>query len=1801
MAQVPDEAKELRLVNNVELKIALADTDAQLQKLLNLYLAPLLMKLGSPHSSVRNKVIAVCSHVNTRIKPSNLRLPVPALLEQFKDPAVGGTYPLIRNFDLMYITTGIDRMPVSERLELLPTLVRDISKHGNDHHQGTLFNVLLRLQQHFVPPPRGSEEDTALRENLFRDGVQDAEWLAGWFVKLMLLNLNIFSQEDKSCPGLSAADIEFLTLGKKETFIPTSMLAEAKVAALKFLASGAFMDREQYLAALIASTDTNSAVADPADDIFKRSIATVSLEDEGVVGELYTLLLGRPGIPPAKLTLQTKIIGLLSKSRKATEEVRKGEIEAILTLGLETTYPRLRQAVFSFMTWVSRMADDGLTNTLAPGVVEKLRYWLLSDPTASDEVRGYAYETLALLASRCIYILLEPELDIIRFLFRQLKDDKGGVAVSIEGALGVVLTKIAREKLDQPVKAALETMLLDVIVQENRGVGQAVKWAGRLLGFGSVVGRWVGALSVEMGGTTAEEGAKAIHPYYYRLVNPEASIQAIKNVESQMDVDVLPAEDKFAFPQFAPLVLYFFSVNHILPASFAGNLIAERLPPKSFAAALAFAKRIAIWEALGPQQLDIKIDEDWDRNVDTVIGMDELARSRVETFFEQQEPSVLATLLDVAWEGMIYDGEGVDQIRNIWNDLAALVPPSVLERYTGNVSVVWKLLNAPKAETRRVVAYAVGLLGSFPNVADPTLSRLVDDLVAGIEENKSGAFLGFGFLLSRLKMRGRLDSVNPDLVRKGIEMIATTLAESRDAALVETAIEAIRESAVFNVVDESMIDVEKVQKSLLEKAKRGHEKSVQTLGYLSFLYPEESPQAENIIVELIKLGESGGVEMSFVAGEALANASAGWGSSAVRRGRSVAGVQRTVVRRTGVKKLLSQFLKRANEAGGGGKRRTTVVGLLSVVEFCNEDEAVKERLSDAQQAFRAFLTDRDDFIQETAARGLTAVYSLSDEDTQRDLVRSLVSSFTGETKQKIQVSRDTQLFEPGQLPTGDGSSVGSYGDIMSLAAELGDPSLVYKFMTLARHNSTWASRAAFGRFGLGKILSNSAEVRDNEKLWPVLYRYRFDPSTGVRQSMGSIWQALGGCSETVERWWEAILQECLKGAVRGSEWRVREASISAMTDLLGGRKVSQYKPYLQDIWAIAFKVLDDVKESVRIAAMKLCKVLTAGMVRAVEGDTGPKENMEILSILMEFLMGRQGLEAEAKDVQLFALSTLLQVVKSAGEKLRPWIPELVQKMLVLLADVEPEAVNYLIMNADKYGTTGEDIDRMRLNSIRSSPIMSTIEDILDNLDAPTIAKLIPSLTKAIRTSLSLPSKIGCSRVVVSLVMRHPTLFRPYADDIGKSLLGAVKDRSEVVSLSYAVAAGYACRLATDKGILQTVDWCKKNYWAGEERERRASGAVLGAVYKHATDRANALAVDILPFIFIAKGDTDESVSEEFSKTWTENTGGSGAIKLYLKEIVQISTENLTSARWSTRQTCAFALAAAVISMSRDITEAQIQVLWPALISATSGKSWDGKEKVLEAFVSLAVDAKQYLQSDEVRMKEIELVVLREAMRNNVAYRGPAIKCLGMFADGFENLDLFGKVYEIVESAIAPFDEDEMDVDGEDGKSAKQLQQGVIVKGLKASSQAFRPSVNSNEEAGIQQISQLLDIFDKHIVGANLELKTCSIESITLVVERLVASNLKLENDAWTNILRRIWLRILDHSNDRGFENGRTKAAAALGIFLDCLTRHKTVINSPECRDLVEMIRKGIGQTVKDEKSAMVLRVLDPIAARLLQV
>jgi proteasome component ECM29 len=518
--------------------------------------------------------------------------------------------------------------------------------------------------------------------------------------------------------------------------------------------------------------------------------------------------------------------------------------------------------------------------------------------------------------------------------------------------------------------------------------------------------------------------------------------------------------------------------------------------------------------------------------------------------------------------------------------------------------------------------------------------------------------------------------------------------------------------------------------------------------------------------------------------------------------------------------------------------------------------------------------------------------------------------------------------------------------------------LVYRFMSLAANNAIWSSRAAFGRFGLSSVFSDSSVdgyLAENPKMYPKLYRYRFDPNPNVQRSMNDIWNALvKDSSATIEKHFDAIMDDLLENILT-KEWRVRQASCAAIADLVQGRQFSTYEKYLSQIWTLCFKVLDDIKESVRAAAASLARVLTGILVRSLEaGNSSAKSANGMLKNVLPFLLSTSGLESSAESVRLFSLQTLLEIVKKASSNiLRPFIPELVERMLGLLSALEPEVVNYLHLNASKYNLTEEKIDNIRLNGIRSSPMMDAVERCLDLLDDESMGKTVVALKNAMKTSIGLPSRVGCSRVLVSLSTRHRQLFLPYADEFLKLIEKYTLDRNETVAASYAVSAGYVARLASDEQILKVSDFAKKLYQTSDdERHRAVAVDIINAISKHATDRFSNLAVELLPFVFIAKHDNQEDVAELCEKTWSDNVGGSRAVSLYLKEITTLAFTMLDSPRWNLKHTAARAIADATDALASGldgIPKDQADVIWPVLKKALDGKTWDGKEVVVKAF------------------------------------------------------------------------------------------------------------------------------------------------------------------------------------------------------------------------------------------------------------
>lgn len=948
-----------------------------------------------------------------------------------------------------------------------------------------------------------------------------------------------------------------------------------------------------------------------------------------------------------------------------------------------------------------------------------------------------------------------------------------------------------------------------------------------------------------------------------------------------------------------------------------------------------------------------------------------------------------------------------------------------------------------------------------------------------------GSVLATAYFLSRSVSRRNIPSDFEGKRSKFVITILEILQHSSDKMLLDGVFVAISELALFGVVTPETIpepyNIRKIVQISIEKAEKGDEKAIAALGHLALQCKEESNDKailSYIITHLYGLHDVRQPEVQFAVGAALSCAATGWQSKSLISAMDTQGhVPVSPARSSTLSSMLDEILSKC-KTSKPALRQASVIWLLCLVKYCAHMQEIQCRLRECQVAFKGFLADRDSLNQESASRGLALVYDKGNESLKDDLIRDLVSSFTGNNglAGKGNVSEDTELFDPGALPTGEGS-VTTYKDIMSLAAEVQDPSLVYRFMSLASNNAIWSERAAFGKFGLSNILSDASTdgyLTKNPKIYPALFRYRFDPNTNVRNSMNDIWAAIvKEPAKTIDLHFDSILNDLLKN-ILGKEWRARQASCAAIADLVQGRTFEKYEKYLAKIWELTFKVCDDIKESVRDAAMSLARVLTGVLTRGLEAGESSPSAEKMLKQVLPFLLSPSGLESGAPEVQDFSRKTLLKIIKSGnGKTLRPFVPDLVGRLLTLLSSIEPEMINYVHLNAEQYGLTAQELDDARLKHIRGSSMLEAIERCLDFLDETSMPQLQQSLEDAIKTVVGLPSKVGCSRVLVSLSTRHNFIFKPHADHFLALAIRQVFDRNDTISSSYAAACGYLVRLCSNEAILKLVNTCRKLYFDSEDdRHRVISGDVIYSMSKHATDRFNSLAGDILPFVFIAKHDVSDRAKTLFEDTWSENVGGSRAVLLNLEEIIDLASQHLNSARWSIKHTSAFAVADVVTSSGKAIGDANARMLWPALEKALSGKTWEGKEIILEALIQLAKNS-TFWTTDQKVGEHFERIILRESKRNNTIFRQHALDCLGDFVELRDTVDMFPQVLAVVEPIIEEIlsDSDEMDVDSKSGGPSSKTVKEVT---LANASTALLNSINPRKRSGKELVSSLTE-------------------------------------------------------------------------------------------------------------------------------
>jgi len=1120
-------------------------------------------------------------------------------------------------------------------------------------------------------------------------------------------------------------------------------------------------------------------------------------------------------------------------------------------IGREAT--KLRSAVFSYVNFVARYGGQETLHAIAPRVVSRLRDFIENQgwPKVGGNEdlvsRGYAYEVIGLLAKAGPReLLVESEganFDLLRYLFSSLAQDTSGSAiiVSIEEALSTVLSATANLDLNKSEQSVLENLFIEEMelssdLEANKRLRSTryvtVRFANRCLPFSSVKARWVDILGIGARGERMElreEAERGLSPYWYSMLNGSSAISGGEPV---------------AFPEFNSVVEEFFTGRTIDSDEEAMAVArnANKLRKHCFAHMTAFARRILFNEALTSAGNPPNMDHEWERRLDAAAESDEKARQAIKAHMVsvgEKQPQALAILECALFEGVAADPSApqdhlVEFLSLASNDLVRKLAPAVDQLMP---SILSNHHNA-----RMAAAHAYAIIATHPAANNTDVHSQVTQLLGkaqgwevavGAQANQvHGALVTLGFFFGRTCYRSPTDFKENDLYEKFLPLLMQVVSSAKDALIKEASFIALGQLCMFGAFAPETESVKQAIDKIYEVAKTGNEQATLCLGQMSMVLDEDSKGEESndltyVIEQLHKLHEVRQAEVHFGVGEAFSYVASGWKSSALAAKLDIEGPMPNGPKRSmTLAKLADRFIADCAQTKPSLKK-AAAMWLLCLVQFCGEEQEIQSRLGPIQVAFKRCLTDRDELVQETASRGLGLVYEKGDRSLKDDLVRDLVSSFSSDKPTGLAgtVSADTQLFEPGALPTGDGS-VSTYKDIMSLASEVGDSSLVYRFMSMASSNAIWSSRAAFGRFGLSNVLSDSSVdgyLADNPKLYPKLFRYRFDPNQGVQRSMNDIWNALvKDSSATIDKHFDAIIEDLLT-SILGKEWRTRQASCAAIADLVQGRPMEKYEPYLERIWNSCFKVLDDIKDSVRKAAASLARTLTGILTRALEADhSSTKTAASMLKHVLPFLLSPSGMESSAQEVQTFAVRTLLEIVKkSNGKTLRPFIPELVERLIGLLSSLEPEAVNYIHLNASKYNLTEQKIDDMRLSSVRSSPIMEAVERCLDLVDDETMQELQPRLANAMKSAVGLPSKVGSSRILVSLSTRRMAIFKPVADDFLKLIEKLVLDRNETVASSYAAAAGYVARHASDKQLLRMVAFAKGLYFDSEhDRERR---------------------------------------------------------------------------------------------------------------------------------------------------------------------------------------------------------------------------------------------------------------------------------------------------------------------------------------------------------------------------------------------
>lgn len=1769
-APTPPESKELDLIEKVDLRLALADTPEKFEKNLQIFLPPLLLKLASPYHSARTNVFNSLKNILSRLSSlTSVKPPVAALIQQAitvettlancHDPALLNN---VRLYSLLLASKGVDRLQShEEKKELLPIIMNNISS-APASTAARLFHILCKVLLTWKAPSKGTPEEQATIEYLHLDNENDLQYLLEHFTKFFLLvparpdpTTNVIPR-GYTCPGLSSDDVAFFTYSAGISFTKDQLI-QFKNAIFNFVCHG-FVSNDQVLIKFLSVVSTDSSsLSDKAVQFLKR--LQTPYEDEIFITYLISLYTGdkTKGIPPVKSNLQEKILTILNNSIFATSDPKS--VSLICSIGLHSSEVKLRSLCLNFIRHVVKYNYNSIlpqsggepSSDFQTNIAALIRNNLHSEgwpklqlgsstPAFATTIqqRSLQYETLGDILRK--YGDLLKDLSYIEFLFDSLKGDLTEFNPSIQEALLAVTGHLS--KLPSQSKAKLKELLRkhlctdseleyqdDSISEKDRKSIKdkimsirfvSIKFANSCYEFDDAEARLFNLWGTSRNNRfdIIEEATKGLQPYWFRVYRSSTNIDSEHLLPTKQVLESTLSETKLpSFKSFIELLLQDIGKNQQIP---------EAAIHSSFGAATRFAKQCLISEAIFGKTTTVVQDEDWSLRIDKALDIDKdvifavsnLCSTISENWYIDFLKTLCTEFLQIPDSA---DSSLVSRYKDVVFGKVALIllrysTDQVLAKLQEKIPALIKFLEGVQVTNDtelEICGNILGIICSSIESENSSISLILATLnTEGDSTIPLPALYASSYILPRFYLTGKMNLISSKQVENLVDGIISHLSEtSHKTVILKLFSQVLKFGLLLHLSKEKR---KSIINRIIEEYKdkiTNDELMVEMWGYLS-LYGNEFELRESFYSAIFESHVAKQVEYLFTSGEALSVLAGGWDSSFLMKQIDIIGVSVSDLQKKFNNDNIEYVLKGVLEACNSTKpalKRASCIWLLSLTEYLRDSKTIQNFSKDIHFKFMRFLASNDEFIQDSAARGLSLVYNLGNEDLKEEMVKGLLKSFTSSTENLTSgsVSGETQVFEPGTMDTGDGS-ITTYKDIMNLATEVGDPSLVYKFMTLVKSSSLWTSRKGVA-FGLSAIMSKSSlekllleDKKTAKKLIPVLYRYRHDPYSVVSRSMNDIWNSLISDSSTViSLYFDDILEETL-ASMGNKEWRVREGGVTALLQLIQTQPFEKFSAKILDLWTMGFRIMDDIKESVREVGTKFMNVLAKLLARSIDSSKGTskEKTAATLNIILPFLLGTKGLESDAEDVRKFSLTTLLDLVKNTGDSLKSFAPQMVYNLSILFSSVEPQVINFLALNSKNYNLDSNVIDSHRRNAVTSSPIFEAIDKLVTMCDDSQVESMVDYASKSVKKSVGLPSKVAASHVIILLIKRFGLDMKPYSGKLLKVCMNMFEDRNEAISLSYAQTFGYLNKVsAMDKSAKYAKKLSERYFNPTKDNSKKIVGYAIESILKYAPSQFEGIASSFMPLIFIASNDIDGANAKIFESIWTEASAtGSGTIKLYLREILDILSSNINSNDFNMRRTCGKAISIICSNVDTTIDSKDVKSILDTTIESLSGRSWDGKELLFEALIESAIKFKEFVRSDDSVKQSLEKVVKLEISRNNMDYVKKIIIPYGKYLETFKDVDVEDNIKSymtIIDKIIESFkklptvEKDAMDIDGEnnENKSDTNNSNKRIKPNYEISEKSSEKNVR-NEEYIVNLIKSSVSVYIKTVWDNDLFLQ-----------------------------------------------------------------------------------------------------------------